>query len=190
MTLPASIRDEYLPICFDEEDAEKILKDKASHWPAKVTAARYLIAAGYKNKEMAKLGGFNRFTASQLRRVATLPETMVELWHKNRNIISFGHMRALMRVSPKKRKELFENCLRYRYSVRRLEQLVSESPVKDLDVAMFEAFCSEHMGFAVKIRHNPKGHGTVTLQYISPDDLNDKMAALGVPVERFNIEED
>lgn len=152
---------------------------------------RMMDELNYTQEQVAERMGKERSTVANYIRLLKLPpDIQVAV---RRGEISMGHARALINVDTiDKQLYIFHETVERKLSVRQTEELVrklykSATPVKssvktNLPPAFkkIEDNLASHFSTKVKLNHNKKGHGTITIEYYSIDDLNKVLDQVGV----------
>lgn len=134
--------------------------------------------------------GKKRSTVTNHLRLLKLPAE-IQLGLRDHKL-DMGHARALLSVDdPKKQLKLYQRILREGLSVRRVEQLVREAMDEDGEERPARKGASEadsklsskltnFFTAPVKLKRAQNGHGTITLQFKSEEDLMRLMALWGI----------
>jgi ParB family chromosome partitioning protein len=154
---------------------------------------RMMEELNHTQEEVAERMGKERSTVANYIRLLKLPPDIQVAVRKGD--ISMGHARALINVDTVDKQLFIFNEVRNRnLSVRQTEELVrklykSAVPVKDsvkqnLPPAYkrIEDNLASHLSTKVKLNHNKKGYGNITIEYYSIQDLNKILDQLGVTV--------
>lgn len=154
---------------------------------------RMMEELSHTQEEVAERMGKERSTVANYIRLLKLPPDIQVAVRKGD--ISMGHARALINVDTvDKQLFIFNEVRNKNLSVRQTEELVrklykSAVPVKDsvkqsLPPAYkkIEDNLASHLSTKVKLNHNKKGHGNISIEYYSIQDLNKILDALGVTV--------
>jgi len=156
---------------------------------------RMMDELAYTQEQVAERMGKERSTVTNYIRLLKLPPD-IQLAVRNGSL-SMGHARALINIDTIDRqlfvyKEIQQNGL----SVRQTEELVRKmykaekpgavkSSVKsDLPAAYkkIEDNLTSHFATRVKMVHNKKGYGSITIEYYSLEELNKLLDAMNVTV--------
>ena len=142
---------------------------------------------GYSQDNIAAKVGKDKSSVSNLLRLLNLPEEVQSFL--SRNLITFGHARALISLSDEKRQMDFcSKIIEKGLSVRQVEALISprhksknSSPARtqDRDIKALEDKLQQTLGTKVRIRHGKK-RGKIEIEYYSLDDLDRVLKAVGV----------
>ena len=150
---------------------------------------------GYTQEQVAESMGKERSTVTNYIRLLKLPPD-IQLAVRNGSL-SMGHARALVNIDTIDRQLfVFAEITQKGLSVRQTEELVRnmykaeksgtvKSSVKqDLPAAYkkIEDNLSSHFGTKVKMMHNKKGYGSITIEYYSLEELNKILDAMNVTV--------
>jgi ParB family chromosome partitioning protein len=154
------------------------------------------IALSYKRmmeEQVAERMGKERSTVANYIRLLKLPPD-IQVAVRN-NQLSMGHARALINVDTvDKQLYLFNEIKKKGLSVRQTEELVRQlykenTAVKNsVKPALPEAFkriednLASHFSTRVKLNHNKKGEGSISIEYYSLQELNNLLDQLGVAV--------
>lgn len=152
---------------------------------------RLMEELNHTQEQVAERMGKERSTVANYIRLLKLPPDIQVAVRKND--ISMGHARALINVDTvDKQLYIFNEITAKGLSVRQTEELVrqlykSQGAVKDsvkdhLPPAFrkIEDNLASHFSTKVKISHNKKGHGNITIEYYSIQDLNKVLEQIGV----------
>lgn len=152
---------------------------------------RMMDELNYTQEQVAERMGKERSTVANYIRLLKLPPDIQVAVRKGE--ISMGHARALINVDTiDKQLYIFHETVERKLSVRQTEELVRKlykaaTPVKssvktNLPPAFkkIEDNLASHFSTKVKLNHNKKGHGTITIEYYSIDDLNKVLDQVGV----------
>jgi len=160
-----------------------------------ISYKRMMEELNYTQEQVAERMGKERSTVTNYIRLLKLPPD-IQLAVRNGSL-SMGHARALVNIDTIDRqlfvyKEIQQNGL----SVRQTEELVRKmykaekpgavkSSVKsDLPAAYkrIEDNLASHFATKVKMAHNKKGYGSITIEYYSLEELNKLLDAMNVTV--------
>lgn len=152
---------------------------------------RMMDELNYTQEQVSERMGKERSTVANYVRLLKLPPDIQVAVRKGE--ISMGHARALINVDTiDKQLYIFHETIERKLSVRQTEELVRKlykvaNPVKNSVKAQLppaykkiEDNLASHFSTKVKLNHNKKGHGTITLEYYSLDDLNKILDQVGV----------
>lgn len=145
----------------------------------------------YTQEQVAERMGKERSTVANYIRLLKLPPD-IQVAVRNGSL-SMGHARALINVDTiDKQLYIFHEIQDRDLSVRQTEELVrklykGEPAVKNAAKAALppaykkiEDNLASHFSTRVKMQHHKKGHGSITLEYYSLDELNKLLDQLGV----------
>ena len=145
------------------------------------------------HEQLAERMGKERSTVANYIRLLKLPPD-IQVAVRN-NQLSMGHARALINVDTiDKQLYLFNEIKKKGLSVRQTEELVRQlykenTAVKNsVKPALPEAFkriednLASHFSTRVKLNHNKKGEGSISIEYYSLQELNKLLDQLGVAV--------
>jgi len=144
-------------------------------------------------EQVAERMGKERSTVTNYMRLLKLPPGIVVAVRNGS--LSMGHARALINVdSVDKQLYVFHKIIDDGLSVRQTENLVRtlykrDVPVKkavkaDLPGAFrkIEDNLASHFNTRVKMQHNKKGHGQITFEYYSIEELNSLLDKMNITV--------
>lgn len=144
----------------------------------------------YTQEQVAERMGKERTTVANYIRLLKLPpDIMVAV---RNGVISMGHARALINVDAvEKQMYIFSEIRKKGLSVRQTEDLVRRmyaSPVQKKtaktqapnEFKKIEDQLASAYSTRVRMNHNKKGHGTITFEYYSIDELNGLLDKLNV----------
>jgi len=154
---------------------------------------RMMEELNYTQEQVAERMGKERSTVANYIRLLKLPPDIQVAVRSNQ--LSMGHARALVNVDTvDKQLYLFAEIKNKGLSVRQTEELVrrlykENSPVKNsVKPTLPEAFrriednLASHFSTRVKLNHNKKGEGSISIEYFSLQELNKLLDQLGVSV--------
>ena len=135
----------------------------------------------------AQAVGRSRSAVTNLLRLLSLAKPVQDLLMQG--ALDMGHARALLAVDAERQVALAQRVVALGLSVRETEQLVGERAAvpkkpekrparKDRDIVALEEELSETLGAKVTIAHGKHGHGRLTVDYGSLDQLDDLLARL------------
>jgi len=152
---------------------------------------RMMEELNHTQEEVAERMGKERSTVANYIRLLKLPPDIQVAVRKSE--ISMGHARALVNVDTIDRQLFIFNEIRNNgLSVRQTEELVrkmykSNTPVKDSAKSSLppaykkiEDNLASHFSTKVLLNHNKKGHGSISIDYYSIQDLNKILELIGV----------
>jgi len=152
---------------------------------------RMMDELNHTQEQVAERMGKERSTVANYVRLLKLPPDIQVAVRKGE--ISMGHARALINVDTiDKQLYIFHETVERKLSVRQTEELVRKlykvsTPVKNSVKAQLspaykkiEDNLASHFTTKVKLNHNKKGHGTITIEYYSISDLNKILDQVGV----------
>jgi ParB family transcriptional regulator, chromosome partitioning protein len=144
-------------------------------------------------EQVAERMGKERSTVTNYIRLLKLPPTIV-VAVRNGNL-SMGHARALINVdSVDKQLYVFHKIMDEGLSVRQTENLVRtlykrDAPVKKAvktelpsSFKKIEDNLASHFNTRVKMQHNKKGHGQISFEYYSIEELNSILEKMNITV--------
>jgi ParB family transcriptional regulator, chromosome partitioning protein len=154
---------------------------------------RMMEELNYTQEQVAERMGKERSTVANYIRLLKLPPDIQVAVRSNQ--LSMGHARALINVDTvDKQLYLFAEIKNKGLSVRQTEELVrklykEDSTVKNsVKPTLPEAFkriednLATHFSTRVKLNHNKKGEGSISIEYYSLQELNKLLDQLGVSV--------
>lgn len=155
---------------------------------------RMMDELNYTQEQVAERMGKERSTVANYIRLLKLPPD-IQVAVRN-GTISMGHARALINVDlVDKQLYIFNEIKTKGLSVRQTEELVRKMYKEDAPSVKTEAKTSlppaykkiednlaSHFSTRVKLSHSKKGHGSITLEYYSIQELNKILEAMGVTV--------
>jgi ParB family transcriptional regulator, chromosome partitioning protein len=154
---------------------------------------RMMEELNYTQEQVAERMGKERSTVANYIRLLKLPPDIQVAVRSNQ--LSMGHARALINVDTvDKQLFLFHEIKNKSLSVRQTEELVRKlykenSGVKNsVKPTIPEAFkriednLASHFSTRVKLNHNKKGEGSISIEYYSLQELNKLLDQLGVSV--------
>ncbi len=152
---------------------------------------RMMEELGLTQEEVAERMGKERSTVANYVRLLKLPPDIQLAVRKNE--ISMGHARALINVDTVEKQLYIFNEIRSKgLSVRQTEELVrklyktgvktTRPAEKTLPPAFkkIEDALASHFSTRVRLNHDKKGQGSITIEYFSIQDLNKILDQLGV----------
>ena len=147
----------------------------------------------YTQEEVSERMGKERSTVANYIRLLKLPPD-IQIAVRN-NGLSMGHARALINVDTiDKQLYIFNEIKNKALSVRQTEELVrrlykGNSAVKNsVKPSLPPAFkkiednLASHFSTRVKFNHNKNGHGNISIEYYSMEELNKILELMNVPV--------
>jgi ParB family chromosome partitioning protein len=154
---------------------------------------RMMEELNYTQEQVAERMGKERSTVANYIRLLKLPPDIKVAVRSNQ--LSMGHARALINVDTiDKQLYLFREIKEKGLSVRQTEELVRKlykenTPVKNsVKPTLPEAFkriednLASHFSTRVRLNHNKKGEGSISIEYYSLQELNKLLDQLGVSV--------
>jgi ParB family chromosome partitioning protein len=154
---------------------------------------RMMEELNYTQEQVAERMGKERSTVANYIRLLKLPPDIQVAVRKNE--ISMGHARALINVDTVDKQLFIYNEIRSRsLSVRQTEDLVrkmyksgtaagvKESVKSNLPPAYkkIEDNLATHFSTKVRLNHNKNGHGNISIEYYSIQELNKILDQIGV----------
>ena len=154
---------------------------------------RMMEELNYTQEQVAERMGKERSTVANYIRLLKLPPDIQVAVRANQ--LSMGHARALINVDTvDKQLYLYNEIKEKGLSVRQTEELVRKlykenAPVKNsVKPSLPEAFkriednLASHFSTRVRLNHNKKGEGSISIEYYSLQELNKLLDQLGVSV--------
>ncbi|OQP62675.1 chromosome partitioning protein ParB [Niastella vici] len=154
---------------------------------------RMMEELNYTQEQVAERMGKERSTVANYIRLLKLPPDIQVAVRKNE--ISMGHARALINVDTVDKQLFIYNEIRSRsLSVRQTEDLVRKMYKSGTAAAVKESVKSSlppaykkiednlatHFSTKVKLNHNKNGHGAISIEYYSIQELNKILDQIGV----------
>jgi ParB family transcriptional regulator, chromosome partitioning protein len=172
---------------------ENLQREDLNAMEVALSYKRMMEELNHTQEEVAERMGKERSTVANYIRLLRLPPDIQVAVRKGD--ISMGHARAIVNVDTiDKQLYIFNEIRTKNLSVRQTEELVrklykSNAPVKDsVKAALPPAYkkiednLASHLSTKVKLNHNKKGYGNITIEYFSIQDLNKILDQLGVTV--------
>jgi ParB family chromosome partitioning protein len=189
--LPAFIRQANDQELLELALLENLQREDLNAMEIALSYKRMMEELNHTQEEVAERMGKERSTVANYIRLLKLPPDIQVAVRKSE--ISMGHARALVNVDTVDRQLFIFNEIRNNgLSVRQTEELVrtmykSNTPVKDsakntLPPAYkkIEDNLASHFSTKVLLNHNKKGHGSISIDYYSIQDLNKILELIGV----------
>ncbi|MEO8173792.1 MAG: ParB/RepB/Spo0J family partition protein [Sediminibacterium sp.] len=160
-----------------------------------ISYKRMMEELNYTQEQVAERMGKERSTVTNYLRLLKLPPD-IQLAVRNGSL-SMGHARALVTIETVDRQLFVYNEIRQKeLSVRQTEELVRnmykaekpgavKSSVKSELPAAYKKIednLASHFATKVKMAHNKKGYGSITIEYYSLEELNKLLDAMNVTV--------
>lgn len=146
----------------------------------------------YTQEQVAERMGKERSTVANYIRLLKLPPD-IQIAVRN-SVVSMGHARALVNVDTVDRQLfIFSEIKEKNLSVRQTEELVrklykgKEAVKESIKAGLPPAYkkiednLASHFSTKVKMLHNKKGNGSITIEYYSFQELNKLLDQLGAP---------
>jgi hypothetical protein len=175
-----------LPILLDEFDAIEYFNNELSDAHKAYTIA--YLSKYYSNKQIRDaLKIKNNYTVSQFKTAGLkLTDEELELWDKNSNRISLGHIRAIVKYKEPERDTILRDILSKKLSVRHVESLTKTKEENSADIERYEREMALQLGYAIKIKYDPnKKVGSMTLPFYSYENLEDIADKLGYKSDEY-----
>jgi ParB family chromosome partitioning protein len=172
---------------------ENLQREDLNAMEISLSYKRMMEELNYTQEQVAERMGKERSTVANYIRLLRLPPD-IQVAVRN-NQLSMGHARALINVDTvDKQLYLFGEIKQKGLSVRQTEELVrrlykENTPVKNtVKPTLPEAFkriednLASHFSTTVRLNHNKKGEGSISIEYYSLQELNKLLDQLGVSV--------
>lgn len=147
----------------------------------------FLSREGWTNRQIRGHLGIDKvYTLTHFKRVGlSLSDVEFNLWDKNPERITLGHLRAICHLKPEVREPLLRTLLAQRLSVAKLQLRVrGQLQNSNADIKRYENRMEDVLGRGVKIQYDPiRQSGKLTLDFFGLDDLDQLAAALGFTPE-------
>ncbi len=140
------------------------------------------------HQEAAEAVGRSRTSVTNLLRLLELHQGVKDMVMQGE--LEMGHARALLSLAEENQWQVAVKVVKRGLTVRETERLVrsmlsgpSQPPTKhvyiDPDIKKLEERLSEKLGAELKVRHNAKGKGCLTIRYNSLDELDGILSHIG-----------
>src|ERR1700676_1747882 len=170
---------------------ENLQREDLNAMEVALSYRRMMDELNYTQEQVAERMGKERSTVANYVRLLKLPPD-IQVAVRN-NQLSMGHARALINVDTvDKQLYLFNEIKNKGLSVRQTEEIVRKlykghPAVKDsvkpsLPTAFkkIEDNLASHFSTRVKLNHNRKGHGSISIEYYSLQELNKILDQIGL----------
>ncbi len=170
---------------------ENLQREDLNAMEISLSYKRMMEELNYTQEQVAERMGKERSTVANYIRLLKLPPDIQVAVRSNQ--LSMGHARALINVDTvDKQLYLFGEIKNKGLSVRQTEELVRRlykegHTVKDsVKASLPEGFkriednLASHFSTRVKLNHNKKGQGNISIEYYSLQELNKLLEQLGV----------
>ncbi|MBZ5856702.1 ParB/RepB/Spo0J family partition protein [Flavihumibacter profundi] len=192
--LPAYIRQANDQQLLELALLENLQREDLNAIEVSLSYKRMMDELNYTQEQVAERMGKERSTVANYIRLLKLPPD-IQIAVRNGSI-SMGHARALINVDlVDKQLYIFNEIKTKGLSVRQTEELVRKiykenvpavknaaKPALAPAYKKIEDNLASHFSTRVKLNHNKKGHGSITLEYYSIQELNKILEAMGVTV--------
>lgn len=172
---------------------ENLQREDLNSMEVALSYKRMMDELNYTQEQVSERMGKERSTVANYVRLLKLPpDIQVAL---RGNLISMGHARALINVDTvDKQLYLFHEIKNKSLSVRQTEELVRKlyktqpAVKKSVKAALPESYkkiedtLATHFSTRVKLHHNPKGAGSISIEYYSVQELNKILDQFGVQI--------
>lgn len=177
-----------LPFLTDSQDALDFLRDTPDITdPQRAYLIAFLSREGWTNRQIRSHLGIDKvYTLTHFKRVGlALTDIEFNLWVKNPERITLGHLRVVCHLKPAIREPLLRKLLAQRQSVSKLHGLVrGQVQHSNADIKRYENQMEVVLGRAVKIQFDPARQcGKLTLDFYGLDDLDLLSTTLGFKSE-------
>ncbi len=147
-----------------------------------------LSKTGFTHEKVAKILGKSRVYVTNLLRLLTLPDVIIDLIANNK--LSEGHGRTLVGMSDETALRFAKKVIENDLSVRKLEDIVgirkerskkgpkAVKAKKDLFISHIEKDLANNLSRDVKLRSNKDYRGEIRISFYDLDDLNGLLALL------------
>jgi ParB family transcriptional regulator, chromosome partitioning protein len=192
--LPAYIRQANDQQLLELALLENLQREDLNAIEVSLSYKRMMDELNYTQEQVAERMGKERSTVANYIRLLKLPPD-IQIAVRNGGI-SMGHARALINVDlVDKQLYIFNDIKLKGLSVRQTEELVrrmykenapavknATKPTLPAAYKKIEDNLATHFSTRVKLVHNQKGHGSITVDYFSIQELNKILDAMGVTV--------
>ncbi|MBY0480794.1 MAG: ParB/RepB/Spo0J family partition protein [Chitinophagaceae bacterium] len=174
---------------------ENLQRENLNAMEVALSYKRMMEELNYSQEQVAERMGKERSTVTNYIRLLKLPPD-IQLAVRNGNL-SMGHARALVNIDTiDKQLFVYKEIQNKGLNVRQTEELVRKmykaeksgvvkpSLKSDLPPAYkkIEDNLASHFGTKVKMAHNKKGYGSISIEYYSLEELNKILEAMNVTV--------
>lgn len=149
-------------------------KNKNATDAIKAFVVYQLSGLGYQNKDIRHILRIPKvYTVTHLKRAGSLSNDELNLWHKNPNRISLGHVRAIAKLPQKRRESLLRDLLVRHSSVHAFEMIASgKTEQEDADMRSLTQSLESKLQRPVSMHYDRKtGKGSMTFSFYGVDDL-------------------
>lgn len=172
---------------------ENLQRENLNSIEVALSYKRMMEELSYTQEQVAERMGKERSTVTNYIRLLKLPPD-IQVAVRN-NTISMGHARAIVNVDTvDKQLFIFNEIKNKGLSVRQTEELVRtlykdavvKKPVKTTLAPSFKKIednLASHYATRVKMQHNKKGHGAITIEYFSIQELNAILEKMNVSAD-------
>lgn len=157
---------------------ENIQREDLNAIDMAVALQRLMHEFSLTQEQAALTVGKARTTVSNLLRLLALNDDVKILLQTHQ--LEMGHARALLALTGQTQSDIATLIAKQKLSVREAEQFIrrrenspSSKKPKNLDVSLvkLQMALSDHLGAAVTIQQQPKGHGKLIIRYNTPQEL-------------------
>lgn len=162
---------------------ENLQRENLNSIEVALSYKRMMEELDYTQEQVAERMGKERSTVTNYIRLLKLPPD-IQVAVRN-NTITMGHARAIINVDTVDQQLFIFNEIKNKgLSVRQTEDLVRNlykgvssvkkavKPALPAPFKKIEDNLASHYGTRVKMQHNKKGHGAITIEYFSIQELN------------------
>ena len=179
-SLPAYIRQADDAAMLEMAIVENIQREDLDAIETALSFQRLIDECNLTQEAMALRVGKKRATVANYLRLLKLPDEIQKALKLGK--ISVGHAKVLLGVeNPAWQHKLFDQTVRYGWSVRRLEESAQEKPVKAKEkpveaelpavIRTLKERMGRHFDGHVSVRPDSKGGGTITIRYDNPEQI-------------------
>jgi len=172
---------------------ENLQREDLNAMEVALSYKRMMDELNYTQEQVSERMGKERSTVANYVRLLKLPPD-IQVALRN-NLISMGHARALINVDTVDKQLYLYNEIKNRsLSVRQTEELVrklynASHPVKEsVKAGMPESYrkiedtLATHFSTRVRLNHNDRGSGSISIEYYSVQELDKILGQLGVQI--------
>jgi len=172
---------------------ENLQREDLNAMEVALSYKRMMDELNYTQEQVSERMGKERSTVANYVRLLKLPPDIQVALRSNE--ISMGHARALINVDTvDKQLYLFREIKNKSLSVRQTEELVRKlyktqpAVKKSVKAALPESYrkiedtLATHFSTRVKLHYNPKGSGSISIEYYSVQELNKILDQFGVQI--------
>jgi ParB family transcriptional regulator, chromosome partitioning protein len=160
---------------------ENIQRENLNPVEEAMALQRLIDEFGMTHQKVAEAVGRSRAAVTNLLRLLTLNDDVRKLLDEGR--LDMGHARALLALEGRAQSQAAQQVIRRELSVRETESLVRRLLEKpgaakrnrstiDPDVRALQQKLSDKLGAKVRIQHNRRGKGKLTIEFGSLEELD------------------